>query len=164
MALAKDYSFDSERLSYRGISEEDAPAIVGWRNDPQNYRNFLNAKPITLESHLEWFRRYINDPTRFDFMILEDGRPIGTCGLSSIGEGTCEASYMIGDVSCRGKGYAKEALKAITEIAFNEVGVDKVELHILPHNEASMRVALGGGYSESERVFTKSRPADGIVG
>ena len=158
MALTKDYRFSSERLEFRGIAREDAEAIVSWRSDPANYGNFLNARPITLESHLAWFGRYLDDPGRYDFVILEDGRPIGTCGLSEITSESCEASYMVGDLSCRGKGYATEALKAITDVAFRELGVEHVDLRILSHNVASMKVAVGGGFSEHERIFTRRAP------
>jgi [ribosomal protein S5]-alanine N-acetyltransferase len=160
MTLDKDYCFESERLSFRGITAEDAETIVGWRNNPDNYKNFLNANPITLESHLAWFQRYLNDSTRYDFMIIENGKSIGTCGLSAIKNGTCEASYMIGDMPSRGKGYAKEALKAVSEVAFTKFGVNRIELRILPHNLASTRVALGGGFSEREIIFAKERTPD----
>ena len=157
MTLDKGYRFESERLSFRGIAVEDAETIVGWRNEPKNYKNFLNAKPITLESHLAWFRRYLNDSSRYDFMIFESGKPIGTCGLSAIVDKSCEANIMIGDVSCRGKGYATEACKAITEVAFDELGVDRVVAHILPHNTASIKMFQSCGFFESERIFTKER-------
>ena len=146
MALSKDYSFESERLRFRGIEERDAEAIVTWRGDPANYRNFLDPRPITLEGHLAWFSRYLDDPTRFDFLIEDgDGSAVGTCGLSNINGDSCEISYMIGAIESRGKGYATEALKALTEVAFRELGVEHVDARILAHNEASMRVAAGGG-------------------
>ena len=98
--MDKNYSFKSERLVFRGITREDADVIVAWRSNPANYRNFLNAKPITKEDHLKWFEGYLTNPARFDFLILEpDGKPIGTCALSDITEDSCEISYMIGDES-----------------------------------------------------------------
>ena len=155
MPLSKTYSFSSERLTYRGITRDDAQRIVEWRNDPENYENFFDARPITLESHLSWFEKYLVDETRYDFMIFLNGAPIGTCGISNITSTECEASYMIGDVSARGNGYATEALKAITNVAFRELGVKHVDLRILPNNVASMKVAVGGGFSEHERIFTR---------
>ena len=158
MPLTKDYSFESARLRYRGIERRDAEDIVRWRSDPANYRNFFNARPISMEEHLMWFDGYLKDTTRYDFIIeTPDGIPIGTCGLSGIGESGCEISYMIGDVGSRGKGYASEALRALTEVAFAELGVDHVDARVLPRNEASAKVAFGGGYSERERVFRISR-------
>ena len=160
MALTKDYRFESARLRFRGVEERDAADIVRWRSDPANYRNFLDAHPITLEEHLAWFARYLGDPTRYDF-VMEDasGKAIGTCGLSGISGEGCEASYMVGDVSARGKGYATEALRAITGVAFRELDVTHVDARVLAHNEASSKVALGGGFSEHERVYRIERPA-----
>lgn len=152
--MDKNYSFKSERLVFRGITRDDADVIVAWRSNPANYKNFLNAKPITKEDHLKWFEGYLANPARFDFLILEsDGKPIGTCALSDITEDSCEISYMIGDESCRGKGYAKEAVRALTKIAFDELGVSEIIARILSHNEASMHVVLSCGYGEYERIY-----------
>ena len=157
MPLSKTYSFSSERLAYRGITRDDAQRIVEWRNDPENYENFLDARPITLESHLSWFEKYLVDETRYDFMIFLNGAPIGTCGISNITGIECEASYMIGKVSTRGNGYATEALKAITNVAFRELGVKKVTARILSKNEASKHVAENAGMELTELVFSMLR-------
>lgn len=151
--LDKDYAFGSKRLFFRGIREEDAAFIVSWRSDPENYRNFLNAKPITMGSHLEWFKNYLNDDTRYDFLISDaGGRPIGTCGLSDITDASCEISYMIGDASARGNGYATEAIEAVSNIAFQELGVSFIDARILPHNVASKKAAEKCGFREYEDV------------
>lgn len=152
--LTKGYSFKSERLCFRGIEIEDAELIVAWRSNAANYRNFLNANPITLEDHLEWFKGYLNNASRYDFMIIEpNGTRIGTCGLSNIDNESCEVSYMIGDESCRGKGYAKEAVRALVNVAFKELNISHVEARILAHNKASMQVVLRTGFDEYERVY-----------
>lgn len=161
--MDKDFSFKSERLRFRGIKESDAETIVAWRSNPANYRFFFNAKPITLEEHLAWFGRYLDDPTRYDFMMMgEGGESIGTVGLSSITSGSCEISYMIGDVKARGKGYAKEAVRRLTEIAFDELHVDNVYARIVAGNDASVAVVEAVGYSEAERVFRIGR-TDGFA-
>lgn len=154
MPLSKDYRFKSERLCFRGIEEGDACAIVRWRSNPDNYRYFFNSRPITMEEHCAWFKKYQKDPTRYDFIIEDsNGNAIGTCGLSRItGEG-CEVSYMIGEVDARGKGYATEAIRAITDIAFSELGVSHIDARVLAHNDNSSKAALRSGFVEYERVF-----------
>ena len=154
MSLSKTYSFSSERLTYRGITHNDAQRIVKWRNDPKNYENFLDPKPITLESHLSWFEIYLEDETRFDFMIFLKDVPIGTCGLSDITPDSCEANYMIGEVSSRGNGYATETLKTLIDVAFNELQVEDVYCRILKHNVASVHVAEAAGMKCSEYLFS----------
>lgn len=161
--MDKDFSFESERLRFRGIRREDAEAIVAWRSDPANYRYFFNASPITLKGHLAWFERYLGDTTRYDFLVMgEDGKPIGTTGLSSITADSCEVSYMIGDVRARGKGYAKETVRRLTEVAFDELHVDNVYARIVAGNDASVAVVEAVGYSEAERVFRIGR-TDGFA-
>lgn len=158
MALSKDYRFESERLWFRGIEERDAEVIVAWRSDPANYRNFLDPRPITLESHMAWFARYMEDTTRYDFLVEDgDGKAVGTCGLSNIDADSCEISYMVGAAEARGKGYATEAVRALTEVAFRELGVSRVDARILPHNEASVRVVSKCGYENTELVYSAFR-------
>lgn len=158
--MDKNYSFNSERLTFRGITSEDAPLIVAWRSKPENYENFFNAQPVTLEGHLKWFERYLQDATRYEFMIIApDGEPIGTVGLSSIDDESCEIGYLIGSENCRGKGYAKEAVRSATQVAFDELGVKYVDAHILASNAASMKVAIGGGFCEHERTYRAYNPA-----
>lgn len=160
--MDKDFSFESERLRFRGIQRGDAEAIASWRSDPSNYRFFFNARPITVEEHLAWFERYLGDETRYDFMVIgEGGEPIGTAGLSSIESGSCEISYMIGDMKARGKGYAKETVRRLTEVAFEEFGVESVVARVVPGNDASAAVLAGSGFAEVERVF-QSKKGSGL--
>lgn len=152
--MDKNFSFKSERLIYRGIRYEDSDLIVAWRSDPANYKNFFNQQPLTKKDHLCWFEGYLTDPTRFDFMIQEPNKKsVGTCSLSNISGNSCEISYMIGDENCRGKGYAKEAVRALSEVAFEQLNVKEIIARILPHNEASIHVVLGSGYYEYERIY-----------
>lgn len=156
--LSKHYAFSSERLSYRGIAEADAKLIVSWRSEPDNARNFFGTPP-TLESHLEWFRRYLADASRYDFMIFDpDGARIGTVSLSGINGESCEVGYMIGDKSARGRGYATEAVRAATQLAFDELGIRCVDARIKVGNTASERVAAGGGFREYEHVWRLEAP------
>lgn len=153
--MKKDSVYHSSRLTFRGISLDDAEDIVRWRSAPANYKNFFNAKPLTMESHLNWFAKYLEDPSRFDFVILDlDGLLIGTIGLSNITPEECEISYLIGETVARGKGYATEAINALTEVAFSELGVQRVVARILPENEASIRTIKKADYSLQELVYS----------
>lgn len=159
--MKKDSRFSSERLVYRGIVASDAELIVSWRSDPENYRYFLSAKPISLDDQLAWFKRYLKDDTRYDFMIFDElGTPIGTCGLSHIGGGSCEISYMIGDKAARGCGYAREAVRRLVDLAFSELGLGSVTATVLPENEASVAVVKGSGFRESAVVYRLDRGGD----
>ena len=156
--LSKDYTFASERLSYRGINEDDTELIVAWRNDSDNARNFF-SKPPTLESHRNWFKQYLNDSNRYDFMIIDsDGEPIGTINLTDITKDSCDIGYMIGERTARKKGYATEAVRAISKVAFDVFGVKQVRASIKPENIASEKVVAGGGFRKHKHVWVIDAP------
>lgn len=153
--MNKTSCFKSERLFYRGIAKDDAELIVQWRSRKENYKNFFNAHAVTMQEHLSWFDRYLTDKTRYDFMILDNNNTaIGTVGLSDIDGDSCEISYMIGDESARGKGYAKEAVEAMSSFAFSELGVAKVIARIKPENKASIHVVNATGFTQTEIVYS----------
>ncbi|MBQ2681367.1 MAG: GNAT family N-acetyltransferase [Eggerthellaceae bacterium] len=152
--MDKFTQIESKRLVYRGITRDDADAIVKWRSNPANYRNFFSGRAITLEEHLAWFERYLDDETRYDFMIFDaEGQRIGTVGISELCDESCEVNYMIGELSARGKGYAREAVEAISRFAVVELGVKHVDARILAGNDASIRVAQSAGYELYELVY-----------
>lgn len=152
--IDKDAMFASERLSYRGICEQDAALICQWRSDPENYQWFFDAQPLSIKEHLSWFSSYLEDDDRLDLMIFDEhGVPIGTGGLSNVRDGICDISYMIGNKGARKKGYATEAIRAISDFAFAQLGVREIRARILPQNEASINAIRRGGFGESVRVF-----------
>lgn len=156
--LSKDSSFTSERLRYRGIQERDANRIVGWRSNPDNYRFFADPHPITYDEHMEWYARYVNDKTRYDFIIEEsDGSPIGIVGLSNIDADSCEVNYIIGCTEVRGRGYAKEAVNRMCQIAFDVLDVGHIEAFVLPGNVASVKVVEANGFKRCGEVFRLRR-------
>lgn len=151
--LSKNAEFTSERLTYRGINSDDADLIVAWRSDPDIYKYLFRGRPLSLNEHLEWYSSYKEDDTRYDFMIFDqDGKPIGTVGLTDIDGDKCDIAYMIGDSSARGKGYAKEAIRAVSNLAFAS-GIKVIYARVLPFNNASIRTALSCGFEETETVF-----------
>jgi RimJ/RimL family protein N-acetyltransferase len=58
---------------------------------------------------------------------------------------TAELGYVVAPAA-RGRGVASEALRLLTEWAFAELGMERLELLISVENEASKRVAARCGY------------------
>lgn len=156
--IDKNTTFRSERLSYRGMQECDAPLISLWRSDPENYACFFNQRPVSVEEHLTWFRSYLADSSKLSFMVLdEQGNAIGTAALSNISEKSCEISYMIGDKGSRRKGFGAEAIRALSRFAFDVLEVNEVYARIRLENTASIKTIQRAGFVETERVFGLSK-------
>ena len=87
--------------------------------------------------------------TREAFAIVEDGngRFLGIAVAPTIDRTTrtAELGYVVAP-EARGRGVAAEALRLLSEWAFTELGMERLELLISVENEASKRVAARCGY------------------
>jgi RimJ/RimL family protein N-acetyltransferase len=76
----------------------------------------------------------------------EDGALLGSIGLFAPGDGFAEAGYWT-VAEHRSRGYTAEALGILTDWAFGEVGLHRVELVVDPANTGSRRVAEQAGFN-----------------
>jgi RimJ/RimL family protein N-acetyltransferase len=73
---------------------------------------------------------------------------VGGSGLHTrVGEGAFEIGYWV-RASRVGEGLATEATAALARVAFEVVGVQRVEIRVDPANEASLRVPRRLGFRE----------------
>jgi len=153
--MNKDDMFESERLLYRGISEEDSDCLVKWRSDPDLIRFFRNPEPVTLQSHLEWFRNsYMPNDSRYDFIIIEKAskQRIGTVSVNNIDyeKSICQTSHMIAEFDFWGKGFSGEALFALRK-RINKEGIRNVYCEIHQDNLGSIHINEKLGYVRSSQ-------------
>lgn len=97
----------------------------------------------------------------FAVTLLETGGGIGNAAFKSppTKDGVVEIAYGIAPEH-RGKGYATEAARALTEYAFQSGGVKVVRAHTLPEPNASTRVLTKCGFRFLGEV---TDPEDGLV-
>jgi RimJ/RimL family protein N-acetyltransferase len=110
-------------------------------------------EPQTLEEKVELLRgfRGLFDTDQdyiYGIFSRDESEAIGGTGLHKRhGEGAFEIGYWIRE-SRAGEGFATEASAALTRVAFEVSGVDRVEIRTDPPNERSRRVPLKLGYTE----------------
>lgn len=146
----KQYSFTSDRLRFRSITIEDSEDIVRWRSNHEIIRYFKNNKSITLEEHLEWYANYILQTNRYDF-VLEDRfnhKKIGFVALINIDieNLSCEINYTIGEVSYRGKGFAKEAILRLIRFSKDTFNLKNFFAEIHHENISSIELVQSLGF------------------
>ncbi|MFC4336167.1 GNAT family N-acetyltransferase [Salininema proteolyticum] len=87
--------------------------------------------------------------TMLPHVILDsDGGIAGRITLSGITRGafySCNAGYWV-SADANGKGLATEAVAEMREIAFDDLGLHRVQAETLPHNVASQRVLAKTGF------------------
>jgi len=92
-----------------------------------------------------------------------DGKIIGRVSVFGIIPGnysTCILGYKI-DKDYEGKGYAKEAIRAVEAFLYKELGMRRIEALILPENERSIGLIRSLGY-EFESVAVAVVEVSGI--
>jgi UDP-4-amino-4,6-dideoxy-N-acetyl-beta-L-altrosamine N-acetyltransferase len=129
-------------VTLRPLAEHDAEVVVGWRRQPDVHDHLFTATPPTLESHRAWFAAYRGSVDREEFVILDDGRPVGTIGLSHIDRHHRRAEYgvLIGHPAARGRGVAAAASRLLLARAFGPLALGRVYLHVFPENEPALRL------------------------
>jgi len=96
----------------------------------------------------DWYRRLVDDP--FCWIIEAGGRAVGTVRVHHQSEKDRNTRVGIGifDRAWRGKGLGTEALRLFLGHAFGELGLHRVELHVLEHNAAARRSYVKAGFTE----------------
>ena len=88
--------------------------------------------------------------TGYGFGIFLDDRLVGEINISNIVRGAmqgCTIGYWI-DEACAGQGLVPEALVLVLRFVFEDVGLHRVEIGIIPRNTASRRVVEKLGLRE----------------
>ncbi len=94
--------------------------------------------------------------------LAEDERhAIGAVGLwlRDIEQGRATAGYWL-VAPGRGRGLAAQALAVLTDFAFDELAIPRVQLYIEPWNVASARTATAAGFSLEARLRGWERIGD----
>lgn len=166
-------SFETPRLHLRPFSEADAPqlheALVETITQLRENLWFLPwvAEPQTLQSAEARCRKAQDDVRlRLDLPYLvfdqRTGRLVASVGLHRTDWAVpkTEVGYWV-RTSDVGKGYATEAVNALTTWALNTLGAKRVELVTDERNTASRAVALRCGFALERILYHTSKDPDG---
>ncbi len=167
----RTYRIETERLVIRCYKLEDAPAfyesIVASREHLMPYMGWAK-EPTTLDERINFLRNAIaNYHLGKDGMIAiwdkTETTFIGSTGLHNRAKGNgVEIGYWI-DVRQTGKGYVTEAVAALTKVALEVEGWNRVEIHNVPENVASGKVPKKLGYTH-EATLKQRLPKEGGLG
>jgi RimJ/RimL family protein N-acetyltransferase len=146
----------TDRLVLRTLMIADATErYLGWMRDPETTR-FLESRLI--DHDLGSLRDYIamcNDSPASMLLgiCLADGTHIGNIKLGPIDPYHQHAAFglLIGERDMWGKGYATEAIAALTAYAFGELGLEKLYAGCYASNVGSARAFLKAGWIEEGR-------------
>lgn len=152
-------------LLLRPWRETDAPAVRDALRDPAIAQwNPQGGGPIDDESALLWVRRRADwsagDHASMAVTAGAGGVLLGSVSLHHIHHGDASIGYWTVPAA-RGRGVAVRAVVRLTDWAFTEVGLHRVELCHAVANAASCRVADRAGYPAEGTLRESYRYGDG---
>jgi [ribosomal protein S5]-alanine N-acetyltransferase len=129
---------------------EDAASLARHADSPRIAAAMRDGfpSPYTLEDA----RRFIAAATGLNanlvLAIELDGEAVGGIGVHPLGDVYCrtaEIGYWLAE-SCRGRGIATDAVRAIVPAAFARFGIVRLQAGVFSNNPASMRVLEKAGF------------------
>ena len=145
--------FDGSRWSRLRI--RDRAYLEQWEPTAQEGWNERNA---TLSWPAQWssLRGMARRGSTLPFMILVDGEVAGQITIGNIVRGSLQSAWIGYWVAAdrAGGGVATAAVALLTDHAFREAGLHRLEATVRPENAASLRVLAKSGYRE-EGLFKR---------
>jgi RimJ/RimL family protein N-acetyltransferase len=164
------YRIRTDRLVLRCWNPSDAPllkeAVDSSLESLRRWMPWAREEPTSIEEKAELLRRFRG---RFDlgqdfvYGIFDAGETevVGGTGLHMrAGDNSLEIGYWIRD-SRLGNGFATEASAALTRIAFEACGVDRVEMRVDPANTRSLGIPRRLGFEEEATLRRRLRDPGG---
>lgn len=153
------------RLLLRPVEEQDAPVLLAIR-DSEYVLRYNAMRPMTPERWLDCVRREAKEPGTFCMVLKETSAPIGM-----IYAGEDDLRYQVPartlaywmDEQQAGKGLMTEALRAVMDYCFEELGCEVVSARCFGPNAGSRRVLEKLGMTQEGCLRRAVRGWQGVV-
>jgi RimJ/RimL family protein N-acetyltransferase len=133
-----------EQVELTPLTAGDLPVMFRWINDRSEVLWNAPYRPVTEAQHAEWFdaiqRR--KDTVIFGIRRLDSEKLIGSCQLHGIKDihRSAELQIRLGESEGRGQGYGTEAVQLLLNVAFKDLNLRRVYVHVLGTNERALRL------------------------
>lgn len=135
-------------ISLREISLNDTDNIVRWRNSDFVLENFVDQNLISHDSHVAYYNSRIITGLVKQFIIVCDGKDVGTTFLRDIDYETKQAEFgiLIGEKDYLSKGVGRKACELIVNYGFDVLKLDFIFLRVLKENIRAQKSYMKAGF------------------
>jgi RimJ/RimL family protein N-acetyltransferase len=166
------YLLHTERLTIRCWDPHDAPLLKDALDTSLEHlvpwMPWAAEEPKPLEEKAELLRLFrgrfdLGEDFVYGIFARDESEVLGGSGLHTrLGPNALEIGYWI-RASEIGRGFAREATAALAKVAFRVCGVARVEIHVEPGNDASLRIPRALGFTEEATLRRRLPAPDGEV-
>lgn len=154
MIMRHGYRRKYENVEIRQLEVADLEFLRKWRNDPVNTKYLRQIPYITPEIQSKWFYSYLEDKNEMAFAIQEVEKIqqlVGSMSLYNINCGQAEiGKILIGNSNAHGLGVCINALKAVMDIARNDLELKTIYLRVYRDNIPAVKVYERAGFTIEE--------------
>ncbi|MFX1374600.1 MAG: GNAT family N-acetyltransferase [Promethearchaeota archaeon] len=148
-----------ERITLGPVKREYIESYLKWLNDPELTQYLSIYLPLTRMMEEDWIENLKNRNDTIVFSILvndkdESEKHIGNCGLHNIDwkNRFAEVGIMIGEKEFQNKGYGTEAMELLVEYGFQQVNLNRIQLHVYDFNIRAINSYRKIGFIEEGRM------------
>jgi len=166
------YAIRTSRLTIRCWEPRDAPLLKDALDTSLDHLRpwmpWAADEPQPLERKVDLLQVFrgnfdLGEDFVYGVFTRDEAEVVGGSGLHTrVGPGALEIGYWI-RASRIGSGLAQEATAALTLVAFRVCSVDRVEIHVDPANERSLRVPRALGFAEEATLRRRLPAGEGEV-
>ncbi|HEY2660991.1 MAG TPA: UDP-4-amino-4,6-dideoxy-N-acetyl-beta-L-altrosamine N-acetyltransferase [Caulobacteraceae bacterium] len=135
-------------IDLRDLADEDCPRLFRWRREPEVDRWMSDLPAQTELEHAHWFEDMRRDPDQRGWIITYNGDPAGYLALSGLAgrHGRAAWGWYIGEAWARGRGVGRAAQALGLDLAFQDLGLEKVWAEVLADNEPALKAQAAAGF------------------
>ncbi|WP_433945392.1 GNAT family N-acetyltransferase [Paenibacillus sp. SN-8-1] len=163
---------ESSRLRLRKLEDSDAAQLYKYWGDDEVVKYLNMSRLESVQDTLDMINLLnglseSEDTLRWGIELKETGLLIGSCGFNVwqlAGATRGEIGYDLGEAYW-GRGYMSEALLTLMEFGYSVMGLNRIEVLVLPENSASRRMLEKLGFQEEGllREYQQNEQAEGYI-
>jgi RimJ/RimL family protein N-acetyltransferase len=160
-------------VNLRAPEMDDLDRNTRWINDREVTRFLAMRYELSRLAEENWMRDFVSKPLTYDRVLYaietKDGEHIGNTDLLNAqpADRKCELGIMIGDKRYWSKGFGTDALRTLLAFAFDEMNMNRVQLHVYDFNERAQASYVKAGFVVEGRrrqaIYTEGAYHDTIV-
>jgi RimJ/RimL family protein N-acetyltransferase len=150
MAVGRVELLRGRHALIRLTEEQDADLIVQWRNQPETAKWLNQPQPLTVDEHLGWFHRALDQGDLLLFFDSIDGTPLGCSSVFDFDSQATSAEWGRLFSASVGGGSVRilEACYLLHRMCFDALGMARLRGWVLADNERAWRLYQFLGWVE----------------